>query len=205
MTRFTPTLRPVLLGAASLAIYALPASAQNVMQQGWNPKEVLSNEKYVKPPEIVTKIVEAPRNNVSFTNESPDGKYFLKAESEGLSTIELFGKPHYRLSTGCEVDWKANRARALTTRGSVGLTLLDPTTGTSRSIETPKGATVSSSSWSPDGKSIAYLANFDAASHIFVADVATGKSVQITKTPLLAVRVTTFEWTADGKNIVTVL
>ncbi|HEY4303352.1 MAG TPA: prolyl oligopeptidase family serine peptidase [Gemmatimonadaceae bacterium] len=205
MTRFSPTLRPVLFSAAGLVLSALPMFAQDVMQQGWNPKEVLATEKYTKPPEVVTRIVSAPRNSVAFTNASPDGKYFLKAESEGLSTIELFGKPHYRLSTGFEVDYKANRARALTTRGSVGLTLLDPATGASRSIETPKGAIVNGAVWSPDGKSIAYIASFDASTQVFVADVATGKSMQITTKPLLATRVTTIDWTSDGKGIATVL
>src|SRR3954465_4438623 len=124
---------------AGCAAYALPLAAQNVTQQGWNPKEVLAKETYVKPPEIVERIVTAPRNNVSFTNPSPDKKYFLKAESEGLPSIEVFGKPHYRLG-GVEIDYKANRARALTTRGSIGLTLIDPTNGAQRTIETPKGA-----------------------------------------------------------------
>ena len=61
--------------------------------------------------------------------------------------------------------------------------------------------------WSPDGKSIAYIASFDAATQVFVADVATGKSTQITAAtkPLLATRVTTIDWTADGKGIATVL
>ncbi|HEX8944548.1 MAG TPA: hypothetical protein VF785_15525, partial [Gemmatimonadaceae bacterium] len=193
-----------LIGLAGLAVIGLPLSAQNVVQQGWNPKEVLAKETYVKPPEIVERIVTAPRNNVAFTNPSPDRRYFLKTESEGLPTIEAFGKFHYRLG-GLEVDPKANRARALTTRGSVGLTLLDPNTGATRTIETPKGAIVNGATWSPDGKSIGYIASFDAATHIYVADVASGKSVQITKTPLLAVRVTSFEWTTDGTHIVTVL
>ena len=76
-------------------------------------------------------------------------------------------------------------------RGSTGLSLIDPTTGKSTAIEIPKGATVSSPAWSPDGKQLAYIANFDAASHVYVADVATAKSVQVTKTPLLATLVTT--------------
>ncbi|HXT18511.1 MAG TPA: prolyl oligopeptidase family serine peptidase [Gemmatimonadaceae bacterium] len=207
MTRFSPTLRRAFFGGAGALAIALPVTlaAQNVVQQGWNPKEILANDKYVKPPEVVTRIVTASRNAVSFTNPSPDHRYFLKAESEGLSTIELFGKPHYRLSTGFEVDFKANRARALTTRGSVGLTLLDPNTGASRAIETPKGAIVNGAIWSPDGKSIAYIASFDASTQIYVADVATGKSVQVSTKPLLATRVTTIDWTDNGKGIATVL
>jgi dipeptidyl aminopeptidase/acylaminoacyl peptidase len=201
MTRLSPPWRLVVVG---LPLVALPLGAQNVTQQGWNPKEVLAKETYVKPPEIVERIVAAPRNNVAFTNPSPDRKYFLKTESEGLPSIDAFGKPHYRLG-GVEIDWKANRARSLTTRGSVGLTLIDPLTGATRTIDTPKGALVSNATWSPDGKSIGYLANFDAATHIFVADVASGKSVQVTKTPLLAVRAPSFDWTADGKNVVAVL
>src|SRR3954471_18296831 len=115
MTAFVPTARRALYGAIALSSFVLPLRAQNnVMQQGWNPKEVLAKETYVKPPEIVERIVTAPRNNVAFTNPSPDSRYFLKSESEGLGTIEMFGKPHYRLG-GLEIDWKANRARALTT------------------------------------------------------------------------------------------
>ena len=191
-------------GSAVAFVTALPMRAQTVVQQGWNPKEILAKESYVKPPAIVERIVSAPRNNVTFTNPSPDRHYFLKTETEGLPSIDVFGKPHYRLG-GVEIDFKANRARSLTTRGSVGLTLIDPNTGAMRTIETPKGAIVNGATWSPDGKSIGYIASFDAATHIYVADAASGKSVQITKTPLLATRVTSFDWTADGRNIVTVL
>src|SRR5437867_4352340 len=156
----------LMVGASGLAILVSPIHAQNVTQQGWNPKEILAAETYVKPPAAVEKIVTAPRNAVALTNPSPDHKHYLKVESEGLPGIEAFGKPHYRLG-GVEIDWKANRARALTTRGGVGLTLVDPTTGKLSTIETPKSALVSGAAWSPDSKSIGYLVNFDAATHIF--------------------------------------
>lgn len=208
MPRFSPlNVRPSsrwVVAFAGLAL-AAPISAQSVTQQGWNAKEVLAKETYTKPPEVVERIVTAPRNNVVFTNPSPDHKYFLNAESEGLPTVEAFGKPHYRLSTGFEVDFKANRARVLTTRGGIGLTLIDPLTGAKRTLETPKGAIVNAATWSPDGKSIAYIASFDASTQIYVADVASGKSVEITTKPLLATRVTTVEWTSNGKAIATVL
>jgi len=209
MTRLSPPKRVaarVLFGASGLVVAAFSLGAQTVTQQGWNPKDILAQETYAKPPAIVEKIVAAPRNNVAFTNPSPDKRYFLKTESEGLPTIDAFGKPHYRLSTGFEVDFKANRARSLTTRGSIGLTLIDPATGATRTIETPKGALVNGATWSPDGKSIGYIASFDARTDIYVADVATGKSTPLTtKTALLATRVTTFDWTADGKSVVVVL
>ena len=101
-------------GSAVAFVTALPMRAQTVVQQGWNPKEILAKESYVKPPAIVERIVSAPRNNVTFTNPSPDRHYFLKTETEGLPSIDVFGKPHYRLG-GVEIDFKANRARALTT------------------------------------------------------------------------------------------
>src|SRR5207247_1076763 len=45
MTRLSPPRR---ISIAALAfVVALPAGAQNVVQQGWNPKEVLAKETYV--------------------------------------------------------------------------------------------------------------------------------------------------------------
>ena len=168
-------------------------------------RELLAKEAYVKPPEAIAKLVTAPRHlNVSLTQPSPDRRLFLRENSEGLPTVNAFGKPHLYFG-GLQVDPAANRARALTTRGAAGLSIVDATTGTTTTIESPKGATISASSWSPDGKQLAYLANFETATHVFIADVATRKSTQLTKTPLLATLVTTVDWTADGKNLVVVL
>ena len=44
----------------------------------------------------------------------------------------------------------------------------------------------------------------DDATHIWIADVATGKSRQLTKTPVLATLVTSFDFTTDGKQIAAV-
>ena len=168
-------------------------------------RQLLATESYVKPPEVIAKMVTAPRHlNITLTQPSPDRRHFLKEQSEGLPTVNGFGKPHLYFG-GLQVDPAANRARSLTTRGAVGLALIDATTGASTTIETPKNATVSSSAWSPDGKQLAYIANFENASHVYVADIATGKSVQVTKTPLLATLVTSVDWTTDGKYVITVL
>jgi len=183
-----------------------PASAQDANASAIEAaRDLLAKESYVRPPEVIQKLVTAPRHlNVSLTQPSPDRRYFLKEKSEGLPSVTAFGKPHFYFA-GLQVDPAANRARALTTRGAVGLSLIDATTGASTTIETPKNATVSGTSWSPDGKQLAYIANFETASQVFVADLATRKSVQVTKTPLLATLVTSVDWTVDGKNVVVVL
>src|SRR5690349_1607233 len=138
-------LAPAWLVLVPVAAHA-QAQAQTQQQDGaktWSPKEVLATESYVRPPAEIERLVTAPRqNNVSLTNQSPDRKWFLKLQSEGLPSVQTFGKSHIYLG-GLQVDTRANRARTLTTRGSTGLAVVDATTGQSRTIATPKGATVS--------------------------------------------------------------
>jgi dipeptidyl aminopeptidase/acylaminoacyl peptidase len=200
--------------AAALLVLAFVALArplaaqqpqQDLAAQLAADRQALAAEHYVQPPPEIVRLVTAPRyQNVSLTQPSPDRRYFLKQESEGLPPVGVFGKPHYYFG-GLQVDFQANRARVLTTRGAAGLQLIDATTGKSTAVETPAGAPVSGPAWSPDGTQLAFIANFDDASHVYVADVATGKSRRVTRTPLLATLVTSIDWTADGRNIVAVL
>jgi len=164
----------------------------------------LASESYVTPPVEIVKLVTAPRHlNVSLTRQSPDRRHFLREESDGLPSVNDFGKAHYYLG-GLQVDPAANRARALTTRGSAGISLIDAATGRVTPIEVPAGATVSGPAWSPDSRQIAYIANFDKASLLYVADVATGKSRALSRTPLLATLMTSIDWTGDGTSIIAV-
>jgi dipeptidyl aminopeptidase/acylaminoacyl peptidase len=170
-------------------------------------KALLAKEGYQVPPDAIAKLVLAPRHlNVTLAQPSPDRRFFLKQESEGLPSVKDFGKPHNYYG-GLQVDPKANRNRTLTTRGGIGLSLIDALTGKSTTIQIPAGATVSAPAWSPDGKQLAFIANFETASHVFVADIATAKSVQMTnvKNPLLATLVQQVDWTADGKSVIAVV
>jgi dipeptidyl aminopeptidase/acylaminoacyl peptidase len=201
--------RAIALPATLAALIAPLARAQqnaaDVSKDELAPKDRLTAETYVRPPGAISRLVTAPRqNNVLLSNQSPNRKYFLKLQSEGLPSVQTFGKPHYYFG-GLQVDFKANRARVLTTRGSSGLAIIDATTGQSRTLETPKGASVSSPQWSPDGTKLAYIANFDDASRLYVADLATGKSRVVSPRSLLATLVTTVDWTADGSQLITVL
>jgi dipeptidyl aminopeptidase/acylaminoacyl peptidase len=198
-----------LLGAAAIAVATVQAAAQtnNVTQQAQptDPKQIIVTEGYLRPPAVVEKIVTANRGaNISFTNPSPDRKWFMKLESEGLPTIVDFAKGHIYLG-GLQVDTLGFRARSLTTRGSHSITLIDANTGTTKTFSAPAGVDISGATWSPDGKSIAYVGSSVKATHLYTMDVASGKSTQLTKTPINAVSQTTLQFSDDGSKIVTVL
>ena len=196
--------RSRIVAAALMLAFAPALYAQQNGVTPWRPREVLAKETYVTPPASIERLVTAPRQNQSpLADLSPDRSFFLKPLSDGLPSVQAFGKPHIYLA-GLQVDYKANRARALTTRGATGMALVNATTGQSLTIDAPKGATISSPNWSPDGSKVAFIASFVDASKLFVADVATGKARQVGVAPLLATLVTTIDWTADGSRLVAV-
>lgn len=202
-------LRALLLVATTvpaLAAQQAPVTASpEVAAQLAAARARLATESYAVPSADVAALVTAPRHlSISLTSQSPDRRHFLKQESEGLPGVAEFAKPHIKFA-GLQVDPAANRVRTLTTRGSAGLQLIDARTGATTSVVIPAGATVSNPSWSPDGSQVAFIANFPTASHVHVADVATGRSRPVTRTPLLATMVSSVEWTADGGSVVVVL
>jgi dipeptidyl aminopeptidase/acylaminoacyl peptidase len=194
----------VAIPAALIATLSSPLAAQNAAPAAWDPQQVLRTEKFVKPPANIERMIMTPRVDISFSNPSPDRKWFLRASGTDRGDIKAFGAPHVWLG-GLQVDTKANRNRSVTTSTRTGLQLVDPHTGATRELQTPAGVTISAPVWSPKGTHIAYLANFPSASYLYVADVASGKSVRLSERPVLATLVTDLAWTGDGKSVATVL
>lgn len=165
----------------------------------------LETEAYLKPPPEIEKFVMAPRwENVSLGSLSPDRARFLISRDDGMPALAMLGKPHYNLG-GFQVDIAGNRSRSLTTNGRTGMQIFEIATSTTRDVAVPKGAEISGGTWSPDGKSIAFLALFNDHTDLYLADALTGKSRLLCKQPLLATNVTSVDWTGDGKSIVAVL
>ena len=166
----------------------------------------LASEGYVVPAPEIAKLVTATRNSSSLGVQSPDRTHFVRGETDGLPTLADFARPHHYFA-GLQVDPAASRARSLTTRGSTRLSVVNARTGTSRTIAIPAGARVTSPVWSPDGRQLAYVANFPGASQVYVADIQTGTSRPVTPAsqPLLATLVTAVDWTQNGTAIAAVL
>ena len=207
MTRPFPSLVPRVCVRLSLVLpLSFLAIAPLAAQQGVEAdKALLARETYVTPPPEVAKLVTAPREeNSDLGQQSPDGRRFLALHSGGLGSTAAFGKPHYYFG-GLQVDYRANRARTLTTRGSAGIDIVDALTGKTVHVAIPQGATASSPAWSPDGSRLAFLANFDDASYVYVADANTGAAKRVGKRAALPVLSTTLDWTPDGSAVYAVL
>ena len=135
---------------------------------------------------------------------SPTRKYLLHALVQPQN-LESMGKKHYNLG-GWQIDPMGNRARAMTSRSATGYEFLDWATNKVTKAELPAKARGSTfTSWSPDGNTFAYYAQFEDGTQIYLTNPATGKSTPLTKSSVLATNVENFEWTADGKSIVAVL
>jgi dipeptidyl aminopeptidase/acylaminoacyl peptidase len=142
--------------------------------------------------------------NIALTNASPDKKWFLNEIGDGPVGMAVFSKPFHELG-GVFVDFKANRARPLTIRNNVGIQIISAADGTKKQIQIPNGARVSNATWSPDSTLIAFYVHTANVTHIWVADMATGVSKQLTPKPVLATLVSSFDFSADGKKIAAVL
>ena len=192
-----------LVVATSVAAFA-PATA-TAQQSAEADKALLATERYVRPPAEVAKLVTAPRQlNSTLTQQSPDRTHFLVLHGEGLGNAVKFAKPHYYFG-GLQVDYKANRVRNFTTRGQTNVEIVDVQSGAKVNVQAPGGATISSPSWSPDGSKLAYFANFDDASYVYVADTKSGAGRKLSDRAALPVLSTALDWMPDGSAVVAVL
>src|SRR5262245_26589014 len=191
--------------AIPVALVILPLSLGAQSGASLSPDDVLKQETYQTPPKQLADAVLATRYlNVSLANASPDKKWFLDEIGDGPVVMKTFSKPFHELG-GVFIDFKANRSRALTIRNNAGIQLISAADGSKKAIQVPAGSRVSNTVWAPDSASIAFFVHGEDATHIYVADVATGKSRQLTKTPVLATLVSSIEFTDGGKQIATIV
>ena len=169
----------------------------------WADK-ILQQETYATPPPELASAVLAPRHlNTTLGNLSPDNRWFMREVGDGPVVMATFARPFDELG-GLFLDRNANRSRALTIRNNVAIEVIAATDGTRRTLTLPAGARVSGAQWSPTGTHIAFLMHGTDATHIWVADTATLKARQVSKTPVLATMTSSVQWTMDGTQVAAV-
>jgi dipeptidyl aminopeptidase/acylaminoacyl peptidase len=217
MQRHVPAIRTAVLAALTLLLtpattllgqQSRPASQSSNQTATAAPDPrltTLATEDYLTPPDpVLTAVMATTTPDLRLSNADPTGRYFLRTTDDGFPTLARFAKRHYDLGQ-FQVDPAANRERRLTTRSDVGIEVYGRDGKLVTTVDVPDGARVSGTAWSPDGSRIAYFAHLDDATHIYVADRATGESTRLTGQPVLATHVTSLDWTRDGEHIVTVL
>jgi len=166
VSRRLPYVAPALLFAlAQLSLVAQQKPAVPDSSSSWYD-DVLKTEAYVIPPKELADAVLIPRYlNISLTSASPDKKWFVDEIGDGPVLMKTFSKPFHELG-GVFVDFKANRARALTTRNNIGIQIVSASDGSRKVLQLPAGARVSNATWSPDNTGVAYFVHTDDATQI---------------------------------------
>ncbi len=185
----------VVAGFALVVVATLRSTAQDVP---------LEKEAYLNPPKEIAEVVRAARENVTLSNLSPDGRKFLVVKSDGLPTLERMARPCVHLGE-LAFDPVAHRCACALRPQQRRLRHFLPRRQAQGARAGAGGARVSNPMWSPDGGRLAFFVHFADATHIYVADTATGRSRQLTQTPVLATLVSAIEWSRDGQRIQTVL
>ncbi|MFN0180821.1 MAG: S9 family peptidase [Gemmatimonadales bacterium] len=167
--------------------------------------QAIRAEGFVAPAGPIAEAVLAPRHRlVTLTEINADRSKFLREVGDGPVTMAVFSRPFHELG-GLFVDFRANRSRNFSIRSNLGLEIISATDGSRRAVEVPAGVRITDATWSPDGRSVAFFGHTLDATHLWIADAASGRARQITRTPVLATLATGFEWSDDSKHLVTVL
>src|SRR6187551_2841112 len=120
--------------ALLLLLIPLRLAGQQGPPSNW-ADNVIKQQTYQTPPKELADAVLAPRYlNVSLTNASPDKKWFVDEIGDGPVVMKTFSKPFHELG-GQFIDFKANRARALTIRNNIGIQVISAADGSKKMVQ----------------------------------------------------------------------
>ena len=204
LLRAIPLLLLVLI-PLRLAGQSAQQSQQTSTSSSW-ADDIIKQEGYATPPKELADAVLAPRYlNVTLANASPDKKWFLDEIGDGPVLMKTFSKPFHELG-GVFIDYKANRARALTIRNNVGIQMISAADGSKKPIQLPAGARVSNATWSPDGTARRVLrARRGRDAHLDGGRRRPASRARSRRRRCSRRSSASFEFTADGKQIAAVV
>lgn len=130
---------------------------------------VMAQEPYRDPPAPIAQILDAPPTPL--VSLSPDRKWLLLVQPEGLPPITEVAAPELRLA-GLRINPRTSGpSRAPSYRG---LELKPVAGGAGRPIRLPAGARISFPQWSPGGERLAFTVTGPDGIRLWVAEVRTG-------------------------------
>lgn len=155
------------------------------------------NITYQRPPEEIARLVEAPLT--PFVSFSPDRQWMLLLERSDYPTIEQLSRPELRLA-----GLRINPDNFGPSRGNyiVGLKAKQITTGKEFEIKNlPAPLLLSSATFSPDSKKVAFIQNNPSQLELWVVDLTTFSASRITDRKLNNTLSGAFSWLSDSQHI----
>jgi Tol biopolymer transport system component len=143
------------------------------------PAIAFSQEPYRQPPAPIAQILDAAP--IPAARISPDRSWLLLLERPSLPPIAEVAAPELHLAGERINPRTSGPSREIS---FAGLRLVAVSGGATRSIDTQPESRVGNVMWSPDGSRIAFTSTSNEGIALWVAEVATGKSRQVTK-PIL--------------------
>ncbi|MEE4177857.1 MAG: prolyl oligopeptidase family serine peptidase [Bacteroides sp.] len=153
---------------------------------------------YQLPPEEIIELVDAPSTPSMVI--SPDNQTVLLIDNPDLPGIEDLAAPEYRLA--------GLRFNPVTNGGSrgrfgTGLRFMNLDGTNERPVQgLPKSPKISNTSWSPNGKMVAFTHTTGTGIELWVADVETSTARKLTGEVINDVLGNSFSWLSDNKTIV---
>ena len=153
---------------------------------------------YQTPPKAIADLVNAPLT--PNTMLSPSKEQFVFMERPAMSGIDELSQPELRIA-GLRINPRTNgRSRS---SHYIGLSIRPLMGGKEVKVtRLPANPKISSVSWSPDGKQLAFAVTSNENISLWIADTKRGKAKLAMKNSLNATYGTPFRWLSDSKGLV---
>jgi dienelactone hydrolase len=172
----TVWLNRLILFIALMILFSAPLAAD---------QEELYKEGYLFPPEFVQDVLNRSSHYDTLNALSPDKRHLMIPIDAEFSSLELMAQKTYRLAM-LEFCPDVNREWRLSTSGTKGLKIFSLKQKKSWMVELPDNCFISDMTWSPDGKTIAFLAHLPQGSQVWTANVETGQAQPLCKAYVMA-------------------
>ncbi|MCU0399348.1 MAG: hypothetical protein MUC73_14740 [Cyclobacteriaceae bacterium] len=162
------------------------------------PAIAQENLTYQRPPEEIARLVEAPLT--PFVTFSPDKQVLILMERSDYPTIEQLSRPELRIA-----GLRINPDNFGPSRGNyiIGLKVKKLSSGAESEIQNlPSPLLLSSPSFSPDSRKLAFLHNNPEGIELWVIDLTTGIASRATNRKINATLGTAFTWLSDSQTLV---
>ena len=153
---------------------------------------------YQQPPAPIADILDArPTPGASV---SPDQKTLVLFQRSNLPTIAELAEPMLRLA-GYRINPRNNGPANSRISWVTGLSFQSVEGGAARAVALPEGARFTGASWSPDGRSVAFLMDQPEGMALWVADVGTATAREVFGARVNAATGAGMSWLPDSSGL----